>query len=150
MNEAVNPSNIVIWGGFVLAFVFGALANKSNFCTMGAISDVVNMENWGRVRMWLLAIAVAMLGANLLHIAGLVDLSKSVYQRPSLPWLSMMVGGVLFGVGMTMLHQQEPDPRRRRQPSLGGGVGVPGPVGVHDPQRAVWAMARQLSRPRHD
>ncbi|MBP8286878.1 MAG: YeeE/YedE family protein, partial [Rhodoferax sp.] len=88
MNEAVNPSNIVIWGGFVLAFVFGALANKSNFCTMGAISDVVNMEHWGRVRMWLLAIAVAMLGANLLHMAGLVDLSKSVYQRPSLPWLS--------------------------------------------------------------
>lgn len=103
MNEAAaNPSAIVIWGGFVLAFVFGALANKSNFCTMGAISDVVNMEHWGRVRMWLLAIAVAMVGANLMHSAGLVDLSKSVYQRPSLPWLSMVVGGFLFGVGMTM------------------------------------------------
>ncbi|MBP9905081.1 MAG: YeeE/YedE family protein [Rhodoferax sp.] len=102
MNEAVNPSSIVIWGGFVLAFVFGAVASKSNFCTMGAISDVVNMEHWGRVRMWLLAIAVAMIGANWLHSAGMIDLTKSVYQRPALPWLSMVVGGVLFGVGMTM------------------------------------------------
>jgi uncharacterized membrane protein YedE/YeeE len=102
MNEAVNPSSIVIWGGFVLAFIFGAVASKSNFCTMGAISDVVNMEHWGRVRMWLLAIAVAMIGANILHSAGLIDLTKSVYQRPALPWLSMVVGGVLFGVGMTM------------------------------------------------
>lgn len=102
MNEAVNPSSIVIWGGFVLAFVFGAVASKSNFCTMGAISDVVNMEHWGRMRMWLLAIAVAMIGANLMHSAGWVDLSKSVYQRPAVPWLSMLVGGFLFGVGMTM------------------------------------------------
>jgi uncharacterized membrane protein YedE/YeeE len=37
-----------------------------------------------------------------LHSAGLIDLTKSVYQRPALPWLSMVVGGVLFGVGMTM------------------------------------------------
>ena len=102
MNEAVNLTAWVVWGGFLLAFLFGAVANKTNFCTMGAISDVVNMEHWGRMRMWLLAIAVAMIGANLLHYAGLVDLSKSVYQRPTLPWLSLLVGGSLFGIGMTM------------------------------------------------
>ena len=69
---------------------------------MGAISDVVNMEHWGRVRMWLLAIAVAMIGTNLLYYGDLIDLSKSIYQRPSLPWLSMLVGGILFGIGMTL------------------------------------------------
>jgi uncharacterized membrane protein YedE/YeeE len=52
--------------------------------------------------MWLLAIAMAMLGTNLLYYAELIDLSKSIYQRPSLPWLSMLVGGTLFGVGMTL------------------------------------------------
>lgn len=104
MNEAVavNPASMVIWGGFFLAFIFGAVANKTNFCTMGAISDVVNMEHWGRARMWMLTIAVAMIGANLLYYFGLIDLSKSVYQRPSLPWLSLLVGGSLFGVGMTI------------------------------------------------
>ncbi len=92
----------VLWGGFGLAFIFGAIANKTNFCTMGAISDVVNMDHWGRVRMWLLAMAVAIVGANLLGYAGLVDLSKSVYQRATVPWLSLLLGGGLFGVGMTI------------------------------------------------
>jgi uncharacterized membrane protein YedE/YeeE len=98
----MNPATLVVWGGFVLAFIFGAVANKTNFCTMGAISDVVNMEHWGRMRMWLLTIAVAMIGANLLYYFGLIDLSKSVYQRPTLNWLSLLVGGGLFGVGMTI------------------------------------------------
>jgi uncharacterized protein len=78
------------------------VASKTNFCTMGAISDVVNMEHWGRMRMWMLAIAVAMAGTTLLHSAELVDLSKSIYQRTTLPWLSMLLGGTLFGIGMTM------------------------------------------------
>lgn len=102
MNEAISPATWVVWGGFVLAFIFGAVANKTNFCTMGAISDVVNMDHWGRMRMWLLTIAVAMIGANMLHYFGLIDLSKSVYQRPTLTWLSMLLGGGLFGVGMTI------------------------------------------------
>ncbi|MDO9196520.1 YeeE/YedE family protein [Rhodoferax sp.] len=102
MSEAISPATLVVWGGFVLAFIFGAVANKTNFCTMGAVSDVVNMGHWGRMRMWLLTIAVAMIGANLLYYFGLIDLSKSVYQRPQLPWLSMLVGGFLFGIGMTI------------------------------------------------
>jgi uncharacterized membrane protein YedE/YeeE len=102
MSEGTNPSMLVVWGGFVLAFIFGAVANKTNFCTMGAISDVVNMEHWGRMRMWLLTIAVAVIGANLLYYFGLIDLSRSVYQRPVLPWLSLLLGGTLFGIGMTI------------------------------------------------
>ncbi|MDO9112617.1 MAG: YeeE/YedE family protein [Polaromonas sp.] len=102
MSEAISPATMVVWGGFVLAFIFGAVANKTNFCTMGAISDIVNMAHWGRMRMWLLTIAVAVVGSNLLYYFGLIDLSKSVYQRPSLTWLSMLLGGFLFGVGMTI------------------------------------------------
>ncbi len=102
MSETGNPATLVVWGGFVLAFVFGAVANKTNFCTMGAISDVVNMEHWGRMRMWLLTIAVAILGTSLLAYYGQIDIAKSVYQRPTLSWLSLIVGGCLFGVGMTI------------------------------------------------
>jgi uncharacterized protein len=89
-------------GGFVLAFVFGAVAQRANFCAMGAISDVVNMGHWGRARMWLLAMAVAVIGSNLVHAAGYVDLAQSIYQRPMLPWLSLLLGGTLFGIGMTL------------------------------------------------
>jgi uncharacterized membrane protein YedE/YeeE len=102
MDNPISPALVVVWGGFVLAFIFGAVANKGNFCIMGAISDVVNIGHWGRMRMWLLAVAVAIIGTNLLHYSGQVDLTKSVYQRPVLPWLSLLLGGALFGVGMTI------------------------------------------------
>ena len=99
---ASDPSSLVIGGGFVLAFVFGAVAQKTNFCTMGAISDIVNMGHWARMRMWMLAVAVAVVGAGALDLAGLVDLSRAVTQQPTLRWLSLVLGGLVFGVGMTL------------------------------------------------
>ena len=90
---ATDPTSLVVWGAFGLAFVFG---------TMGAVSDIVNMGHWGRMRMWLLAIAVAVIGTNLLFYFGLVDLPKSIYQRPRVNWLSLLVGGAAFGAGMSL------------------------------------------------
>ena len=92
----------VVGGAFLLAFVFGAVGNKTNFCTMGAVSDWVNMGHLGRMRMWLLAIAVALVGSSALHLAGVIDLAKSIYPAPTFSWLSYIVGGFLFGVGMTL------------------------------------------------
>lgn len=92
----------VIWAGFGLGVVFGFFANKTNFCTMGAVSDVVNMGDWGRMRSWLLAIAIAILGTNFLAWRGDLDVAKTIYTSQNLPWLAYMVGGLCFGVGMTL------------------------------------------------
>src|SRR5256886_13536834 len=54
------------------------------------------------MRMWLLAIAVATAGASALQLAGLVDLSKTIYTAPRFTWLSYVLGGLLFGIGMTL------------------------------------------------
>jgi uncharacterized protein len=102
MSGLFAPPSIVILGGFVLAFIFGAVSSKTNFCTMGAISDIVNMSHWGRMRMWLLTIAVAMMGTGVLAYMDWIDVSKTVYQRPTLAWLSLIVGGLIFGIGMTI------------------------------------------------
>jgi uncharacterized membrane protein YedE/YeeE len=101
----IDPAQLVPYvsgGAFILAFIFGAVGNKTDFCTMGAVSDWVNMGDTSRMRMWLLAIAVALLGSSALQLAGVVDLSKSIYTGPSFLWLSHIVGGFLFGVGMTL------------------------------------------------
>ncbi len=100
--ETSQLAALVIASGFVLALIFGAVAQRTDFCTMGAVSDVINMGDWSRMRMWLLAIAVAIAGANALDLAGLVDLSRSAYPAPRWPWLAYVVGGLLFGVGMTL------------------------------------------------
>jgi uncharacterized membrane protein YedE/YeeE len=104
LNE-LTPAQLapyVTGGAFGLAFIFGAVGNKTHFCTMGAVSDWVNMGDTSRLRMWLLAIAVALIGSSALHLAGLVDLSKSIYPAPNFTWLSYIVGGFLFGMGMTL------------------------------------------------
>ena len=88
METAAAIAPKVALGAFLLAFVFGAVGHKTNFCTMGAVSDWINMGSLNRMRMWLLAIGVAILGANALHLAGLVDLGKSIYTGPSFTWLS--------------------------------------------------------------
>ncbi len=92
----------VVWGALALGLVFGAVAARTNFCTMGAVSDAVNIGDWTRMRMWLFAIAVAVLGTAGLQLAGLVDTGKSIYTASSLAWLSHLVGGLLFGFGMVI------------------------------------------------
>ena len=102
MQDAAHLYPLVVGLAFALAFVFGAVAHRVSFCTMGAITDVVNFGDWRRMRMWLLAIAVAIAGASALQAAGLVDFAKTIYTNGKVPWLSHVVGGFLFGFGMTL------------------------------------------------
>ena len=52
-----NVHQQVLTAVFVIAMVMGAVVNKTNFCTMGAVSDWVNMDDSGRMRAWLLTAA---------------------------------------------------------------------------------------------
>ena len=102
MVDPAHISALVTGLAFALAFVFGAVAQRVSFCTMGAISDIVNFGDWARMRMWMLAIAVAIAGTLALQSTGMIDVSKSIYIGAKVPWLSHLVGGFLFGIGMTL------------------------------------------------
>ena len=102
MQEALPSAALIVWLGFGLGAIFGFVGNMTNFCTMGAVSDIVNMGDWTRMRMWLLAIAVAVLGVWAMQVGGIVDVRKSIYTLPNLVWASNIVGGLLFGIGMTL------------------------------------------------
>ena len=102
MEPVIHSPALIAWLAFGLAFVFGAVANRMNFCTMGAITDVVHVGDWRRLRMWLLAIAVAIAGVAALEAAGQVDFGKTIYTAPQVAWVSCLLGGFLFGFGMTL------------------------------------------------
>ena len=68
--SALSVNTIVSLLGFLAGIVFGATAQRTNFCTMGAISDIVYLQDYRRFRAWLLAIAVAIAGSQTLHLAG--------------------------------------------------------------------------------
>ena len=92
----------VLWAAFTVSVLFGAIAQRTHFCTMGAVSDVVNMGDWTRMRTWGMAVGVAMIGFYLLAVAGLIDPAKTLYASGRLIWLSAVVGGLLFGFGMVL------------------------------------------------
>ncbi len=94
----------LLWSTFAIALVMGAVVNKTNFCTMGAVSDMVNMGDFGRFRAWLLAMAVAIIGMLILESAGLAnpDSSFPPYRGSQLIWAENLLGGLLFGIGMTL------------------------------------------------
>ncbi len=100
--DELSTRVIVSIAGAVVGAIFGFIVERTNFCTMGAISDAVAMSDYRRARAWALAIAVAILGAQGLQLAGWVDLQKSIYLGPSLGWLGAIIGGLMFGFGMTL------------------------------------------------
>ncbi len=109
MEEIVVLKYILI-GGFILAIVLGVVASKTNFCTMGAVSDWVNMGDKNRFRSWALAICVAIVGVMILEWFALADMSLTTNNDTSNPpyrvanfvWLRYITGGIIFGVGMTL------------------------------------------------
>lgn len=100
--ETLPSSATVLWLTFAVAFTFGVVAQRAHFCTMGAISDIVNMQDWTRMRMWLMAIGVAILGTTALHTQQLINLDNSIYRSANLTWLSHLIGGLCFGCGMVL------------------------------------------------
>ena len=97
-------------GFFVIALLFGALANKTNFCTMGAVADWANFGDLNRMRSWVLAIAITVIGVGVLEYMGILDMSLTSSNDTSTPpyrfsnfvWLRNLVGGVMFGIGMSL------------------------------------------------
>ena len=94
----------VFIGCFVLAMIFGAVASKTHFCTLGAVSDWVNFNDKGRFCAWMGAIAVAMAGVAILEASVIIDLDETrpPYRSPEFAWLRYLLGGALFGIGMTL------------------------------------------------
>lgn len=87
-------------GGLLIGFVFGWIVFRTNFCTMGSISDFMSFGDYRRFRAWILAAATALIGAQSLNAAGVIDLGHSMYSTAQLDWFGNIVGGLMFGLGM--------------------------------------------------
>lgn len=92
----------VLLATFALSAAFGAIVQRTDFCTMGAVADIVTMGSWTRMRQWALAAGVAMLGFAALSAGGWIRPADSLYGGPDWMWLSALVGGLLFGFGMVL------------------------------------------------
>ncbi len=98
----LSPGTIGICGGFAGGLLLGGIGLRANFCVMGSISDIWIMGDWRRFRAWLLAIGVALLGTEALRLMDAITLDGAAYLAPSFGWVAAILGGLLFGIGMTL------------------------------------------------
>ena len=88
---------------FILGLILGFVVNKTNFCTMGAVSDWVNIGDTARFKSWMLAASIAILGVTVLEHFNYFNASDSriPYRDSVFFWPRYIIGGLLFGIGMT-------------------------------------------------
>lgn len=101
MDELEAVQRVALWG-FMGAMLFGAIGNATQFCIMGSISDWIYMGSRVRFRAWMLALGIALFLSQLMHAMGWFDLTQSIYMSPNFGWLGYIVGGFIFGIGMTL------------------------------------------------
>lgn len=90
-------------GGFAGGVGLGFAARWGRFCTLNAIETSVLGRDHSGLRMWGLAIAIAVFGSYGLDQAGLIDLSSSFYVASPTTIFASIVGGLLFGLGMAFV-----------------------------------------------
>ncbi|EGJ09392.1 hypothetical protein RBXJA2T_03653 [Rubrivivax benzoatilyticus JA2 = ATCC BAA-35] len=93
---------LLLAGAFVIGAAFGAISQRTHFCTMGALADVFAFGDRTRLRAWVAAVAVAVLGFHLMVGLGWVRAADSLYGGTRVGWLSAIVGGAMFGLGMVL------------------------------------------------
>jgi uncharacterized membrane protein YedE/YeeE len=91
---------VVLIAGFVLGLVFGSIALLSGFCVTSALRNWWTEGDGRLIRTLTLALAVAIVGTQMLAAGGLVDLGQSIYLAPSFSAALILCGGLLFGYGM--------------------------------------------------
>src|SRR4051812_40616746 len=95
-------TTLVLLATFAIAAVFGAIVQRTGFCTMGAVADIVTMGDWTRMRQWALAAGVACAGFALLSGAGVLIVGQTLYASTRWLWMSALAGGLVFGFGMVL------------------------------------------------
>ncbi len=99
-----DPINQLFLLAFIMSIFFGAIARKTQFCPLGGIADIMHSGNHGRFRMYFFAIGIAILGVTILETIGFINLdgTRPPYRMSQFRWPGYVLGGFLFGLGMTM------------------------------------------------
>lgn len=103
MFEDVPPHLIRAALGFLAGLALGFVARRGRFCTLGAIEDAVYAEDFRRLRAWALAAATAIVATHALAALTDLDLSRSIYVGPRVELGGVILGGLLFGIGMALV-----------------------------------------------
>lgn len=90
-------------GGFLCGALAGGAARFGRLCTMSAVEDALVGRDFRGAKAWGLALAIAIAATQTVSALGWIDLSRTLYAAPRLHLLGTMLGGMVFGLGMTLV-----------------------------------------------
>ena len=102
MLEALGEANSVALIGLIGGIALGLAARIGRFCTLGAIEDLLYSSDDRRMRMWGIAIGVAIIGAHIAMSIGALHGAETAYLTRVWNPFSTVIGGLLFGYGMAL------------------------------------------------
>lgn len=94
-----SPREIALYFSLMLGLVFGVLAQLTRFCFRRALIGEDRRQAAG---IWALALAVSVLGSQIAVFMGWISFDAHRLLTPDLPLLSIVIGGLMFGVGMVL------------------------------------------------
>jgi len=89
----------VVLSGIAVGAGFGFVLQRGRFCLNTAFRNSFYIKDHTLLRAYVLALVIALVGANVLELLGLVHLDQV---RQELAWLANSLGGCLFGIGMVL------------------------------------------------
>jgi uncharacterized protein len=92
-----------IAGGFVAGALAGGAARYGRLCTMSAIEDALVAGDYRAAKAWALAASSAIGFTQLFTTVGWLELGRTLYANPQLHILGAVLGGALFGLGMSLV-----------------------------------------------
>lgn len=96
---------MVVWaggGGLVIGLLFGLVMQRSRFCMVAAVSNMMLVRDYRQTQAFLAAWAIAIAGTSLLESGGYVAISESAYRVARIDWLGATGGGLMFGFGAVL------------------------------------------------
>ena len=100
--ELYGDRSLLAAGGAAIGLAFGFLAQRSRFCLRAAVIEFWHRRFGDKLTVWLLAFSAAVIGVQLLSLAGWLDTTnaRQIATRGSLS--GALVGGLVFGAGMVL------------------------------------------------
>lgn len=92
-----------VFSGLLIGLLVGYFTRRARLCSFGAIESALVGQDWRRMKVFGLALGVALLLSQTLALTGLIDPAQSTYAHARVPWLATAVGAMLFGLGMALV-----------------------------------------------
>lgn len=102
MLETIGEPGAVALAGVGGGLLLGLAARLGRFCTLGAIEDALYANDTRRLRMWGVAIGVAIIGTFAAMSLGVVRAESTLYLMLAWNPAASVLGGLMFGYGMAL------------------------------------------------